>query len=181
MTHTINAYDRIEAPAHRAHEAQAVLDNTEFTLTPEAEARLAKIKAERDILPQRRRRRIEEMVDDAALSTWADGVTDSGYMKEERLIRNGGLATFPALYDLDGNRVKAALIDGKYGLVWKVMHDDGTVTWIKRLPARESTNRKKGYVEGWEAVPAEITRTATSRYSVYVGFGRLDDGYPPHM
>ena len=95
---------------------------------------------------------------DGFVSQWASGLNAQKDRLAASIADAGGVAEFPALFDLDGNLVAAKLIDGRYGLVWGILasddpHSDIT-KWVTAFPARESTMRNKGYREGFVMAPA---------------------------
>lgn len=116
------------------------------------------------------------------------------------LADDGGMAEFPGLYDLEGNRLCAKLIDGRYGPCWAFLDKPGgdftgefltaKSTWrrpddsfTKREKAGYKTRvrnlRKKGYVEKLETAPAAVTLAGNGKgfsglTSVYVKTFRTD-------
>lgn len=124
---------------------------------------------------------------DGFVSQWASGITAREKRLQADIVENGGLAEFMGLFDLDtGARVRAKVIDGKYGLCWAFCDADDKFTgqFVSAFPKREATMAKKGYREDWEQAPARATivgsgtglsGAATCR-AVKV---RTDEGYPP--
>lgn len=63
---------------------------------------------------------------DGFRSQAANDVTARVYDLQAGLLESGGLSSFPALFDLDGNQVPAVRVDGQYGMVWKLL-DPGAI------------------------------------------------------
>ena len=93
---------------------------------------------------------------DGFVSQFCDTHQSRLYGMLAKLAESGWKYEFPALFDLDGNRVNAKLIDGKFGKCWALTDDNGRFNgkFITAFPARKSTMAKKGYVEGKELAPA---------------------------
>jgi len=122
---------------------------------------------------------------DGCYTQWAHGLNQRLNSELAKIAENGGVWEFPALFDLAGNRVKAKVINGKYGACWAFCDDDGQFTgqFITAFPARKSTMRRKGYVEGWEDAPANAHITGGGQgfagmASCYIDIYRTDGGYP---
>lgn len=115
------------------------------------------------------------------ISQWADGLTSSLYQQRAEIARNGGMAEFPALYDLGGNRVPAKVIDTRFGSCWALIDPDtgrftGSFLQLARMEqvdierhdekgswtdcilrqTKRSVNalRRKGYFQATEMAPA---------------------------
>lgn len=95
---------------------------------------------------------------DGFISQWSSGLTAARLYREAQLIEDGGLACFPALFDLNGNYVPAKLIEGKYGECWALLDETGTFTgvFINAWPARRATIANKGFLEGVVKRPARV-------------------------
>ena len=121
---------------------------------------------------------------DGFVSQWASGITGRQKRAQADIIDAGGVSDFPALFDLDGQRVPAKLIDGRYGMCWALVEagsDRFTGEFVSAFPKRESTMAKKGYVEGREIAPAKAVIAAngtglSGAASAYVRVVRIDDG-----
>jgi len=106
--------------------------------------------------------------------------------KRDEIKANGGVSEFPALFDLKDNRVRAKLINGRYGLCWMFFDaaDNPTGKFVKAHPARESTMTRKDLKEGTETAPAAVTLGGGGSgglagvFSLYVVVFRTDGGYP---
>lgn len=55
---------------------------------------------------------------DGFLSQWASGLNRNLCETQAEIVENGGRSEFWGLFDLQGNRIAAKLIDGRYGLCW---------------------------------------------------------------
>jgi hypothetical protein len=120
---------------------------------------------------------------DGFLSQWACGLTANLHRRQAEIMEAGGVAEFPALFNLDGQRVRAKLIDGKYGPCWAICDNRGRYTgeFVGAFPARESTMERKGFREGREVVEAYAFMNGTGHGlsgRAWVATGRKDDGYP---
>lgn len=116
---------------------------------------------------------------DGFMSQWAHGLAGdkAGMMAE--LQERGGEWDFPALFDLEGNRVAAKLVDTKFGTAWAICDAAGQFKkFVSAFPARESTMAKKGFKEGREMAPAKVEYTGNNICSVRPSYIRKDRGYP---
>lgn len=101
---------------------------------------------------------------DGFVTQWAHGISADIARRNAEIAANGGLAEFPALFDLDGNLVAAKLVRVydryKFAHVskWVVLTDDdprsAAAAWINAFPVRKSTMVRKGYTEGTVLAPA---------------------------
>ncbi|MFZ4434583.1 MAG: hypothetical protein ACOYOQ_15430 [Microthrixaceae bacterium] len=100
-----------------------------------------------------------ERVDtDGFVSQWASGINAQLADAKADLIEAGGVAEFPALFDVDtGEWVPSKLIDTRYGTAWALLGEDAKFTgeFVTAFPARESTMARKGYREGRAVWPAK--------------------------
>lgn len=119
---------------------------------------------------------------DGFLSQWASGVTAAKNRMEADLLDAGGISTFPGLFNADGERIKAKLIDGKYGLIWAVMDASGdfTGTFIKAFKSGpRSKMAAMGLTEADETAPAKVIMAGGACYtSVRPITIRTDGGCP---
>jgi hypothetical protein len=120
---------------------------------------------------------------DGFLSQWASGICSREASLWADILRNGGKAEFPALFNLAGERVRAKLFAGKFGTCWMFCdaNDKPTGKFITAFPAREATMRKKGYVEGVEMVFAGARIAGSGRGlsgTAWAEKYRRDNGYP---
>jgi hypothetical protein len=128
---------------------------------------------------------------DGFVSQWASGITARLERAKADLADAGGLASFPALFDTDGNLVPAKLVDGRYGMVWGLLpgaDPSGRFTgWFSPSGAaaaarRQATDARKGYQVGRVLAPAAATIMGSGTglagaASCYVGRYRTDGGY----
>lgn len=127
---------------------------------------------------------------DGFLSQWASGLSAELYRKQAEIKHNGGWYEFPALFDLNGNRVRAKLttrpVYGAHWLtedVWQfyTKDDRSTYKFIRAFPKRETTMTNKGYIEGKELADAIAFMDGRGHGlsgSAWVSVKRLDNGYP---
>jgi len=164
------------------------------------------IEKEISAVDDRSDRRAADQVDpgDCFLSSWADGITRSKLQYELEIAKNGGLSEFPALFDLDGNRVPAKLINAKYGQCWALLDENwrfiGFVSrprlepvkdpanlsqWVYQPTKRSAANlRKKGFVEGVEMAPARAQIVGSGHGlsgSAWATIVRADRGCPAEI
>lgn len=96
---------------------------------------------------------------DGFLSQWASGITGRLYQAQADIAEAGGLAEFPALFNVEtGEWVPARLIDGRYGTRWAIVDRESnrfTGEFIGFMPKRRATNAAKGYTEGRALWPAK--------------------------
>lgn len=129
---------------------------------------------------------------DGCVTQWCSDLSARLYERQAEILEAGGLAEFPALFDVvTGARVKAKLVHVPnrfrgYGTVskWLVLDAAGNaIEWVTAFPAREATMARKGYREGREMAPAAakiggsgkgLSGLATAHVVVY----RTDAGYP---
>lgn len=123
--------------------------------------------------------------EDSGVSQWCDSLSAGKYRAQAEIEKNGGLSEFPALFNLEGKRVRAKLINGKYGKCWAFCNPEGEFTgkFISAFPKRTKTMEKKGYREGTEMAPAYacITGNGTGLSGLttcFVIIRRSDKGYP---
>jgi hypothetical protein len=117
---------------------------------------------------------------DGFMSQWAHQVMAEQARMNATLVEQGGKSEFTGLFDLDGNRVRAKLIDGQYGMCWAFCdeNDNFTGKFISAFPARTSTMAKKGYQELPESAPAIVKMCGSNLCNVSPHFIRSDKGYP---
>lgn len=98
---------------------------------------------------------------DGFLSQWANRLGADFDMMQADILKKGG-AVFPALFDLEGNLVKAKLIETKFGRSWAIVGDNGKFTgqFVSAFPKKRETMVKKGFVEG---------RVLQKAYAEYAG------------
>lgn len=65
---------------------------------------------------------------DGFLSQWSNGLSGNLYERAAEIEENGGLAEFWGLFDDDGQRVAAKMIDGRFGQCWALCDENGKFT-----------------------------------------------------
>lgn len=96
---------------------------------------------------------------DGCVSQWASDSMAQLYTAQAEILENGGVAQFPALFDLDGNIVDAREVQTRYGFAWAITNTNGSTTWFNASRAQDDkrridTDRKKGYYVGTVEAPA---------------------------
>ncbi len=101
---------------------------------------------------------------DGFLSQWASGITAQACRLEAQLVEQDGMASFLALFDLEGNWVPAKLINAKYGECWALLDEDGQFTgeFVGAYPKQRKTIANKGYLEGRVLRPAGVGYSGSS-------------------
>ncbi|MDG4787105.1 hypothetical protein O7626_14400 [Micromonospora sp. WMMD1102] len=128
---------------------------------------------------------------DAELARWADEITAALHRRNAEISQAGGVAPFPALFDLAGNLVAAKLTPasrypGRFA--WALLagdHPQSAVTgWVGAHPKRPTTLPNKGYREGVVLAPARAklwappgARGPESAHLVRVVDERTDGGF----
>lgn len=124
---------------------------------------------------------------DGCVTQFTSDLSARKYRLAAEIADNGGKAWFPALFDLEGNRVRAKLIPGAYGPCWAFCDESGLFTgkFVSAFPKRESTMAKKGYREDEEEAEAYAdfwsppgAKGLGGLTSVQVIAKRKDKGYP---
>jgi hypothetical protein len=94
---------------------------------------------------QRKRSREREQ---QKMQNWSDDVWDfyanasiSNYDRKAYLADNKGIDWVYGLADFDGKVLDADIVDGKYGQVWRIRNEDGSVSWVN--VSRASTVAKE--------------------------------------
>jgi len=149
--------------------------------TAEAESIRAQIAA----TDKRQAQRADMESMDCAASRVGDGLHRRLLELKLDIAENNGLSSFKGLYDLEGVRVRAKVIKGKYGLCWAFCDDRDQFTgkFITAFPAKAKTMRKKGFQELDEDAPAAAKLSGNGKgfsglTSCYPVTYRTDKGYP---
>lgn len=105
---------------------------------------------------------------DGFLSQWASGMMGNLYETCAQVAENGGKASFPALFDLEGNPVNARLIEGKYDWCWMLLDEQGhsTSKFAPHAPSRPSTLAKRGLMEKQVEADALVTLVGSNACNV---------------
>lgn len=87
---------------------------------------------------------------DGFLSQWANNIVGRRKQYQAELLRDGGYSYFPGLYDREtGERVKAKLISGRYGLCWAFCDESGEFTGEFISYNADNSKRSKQYKLGY--------------------------------
>jgi hypothetical protein len=128
---------------------------------------------------------------DGFVSQWASSLTARLKRTQADLAEAGGVSSFRALFDTDGNLVAAKWVETRFGYAWGLLPTDdprGRFTgWFHPSEARSAARRKaadarKGYQVGRVLAPAkaELKGTGTGMAgatSVQVVVRRTDGGF----
>lgn len=86
---------------------------------------------------------------DGALSQWGKQMQAELYSALADLEKSNNQATFPALFDLEGNYVPSRLTLDRWGKsVFMVFSKTNGLTYAPAYPKRASTLTRKGYTQG---------------------------------
>lgn len=125
---------------------------------------------------------------DGFLSQWAQGITADKYRMQADIAENGGMAAFPALFDLEGNLVPAREAYGKWGSFWSLLDGNGDRTGDTFNESRAASDKlrikndaKKGYYVGEVLAPARVAVRGSSATSVACHIERADGGWSPDV
>jgi hypothetical protein len=160
---------------------------TNMQITPETESKAQALEQSAAQAMERREESFQRCDTDGFLSQWSLGLSAQRDKEQARILRAGGVSTFPALFDLNGNRVRAKLcsLPDKFRPwttrdVWRVEIEGGGVKWITAFPKRCTTLMDKGYFEAKEQAPAEskiVGRGKGLSGTAWVATVRTDDGF----
>lgn len=135
---------------------------------------------------QRREDSFQRSDTDGFLTQWACQITANRARKAAEVARRGGLDCHPGLFRAsDGKRIRAKLIDGKFGACWAVCDREGKFTgkFISDNRGPRAALAKLGLVVCGEYVPsrANIRGTGTGLSgNAWACVERTDGGYPPN-
>lgn len=125
---------------------------------------------------------------DGFLSQWASGITAEKYRLRADIAENGGMWTFAALFDLEGNLIPAREVHGQYGSFWSLLDGEGNRTdrTFSESQAQNETVRirndaKKGFYVGTVLAPAWVATRGQSATSVACHIERADGGWNPDV
>lgn len=95
---------------------------------------------------------------DGFLSQWASGISAQEMNLQADIIENGGKDCFNGLYDVDGKRVPAKMIDGQFGMVW-ILREDASIRFGRKFipvsyEGRSRVQKALGLTEKKEWAPA---------------------------
>jgi len=121
---------------------------------------------------------------DGALSQQASQITAQRYRLQADVAENGGMWSFPALFDLKGDLIPAREAYGQYGAFWSLLDEHGNRTGriTKDSAARSEAvrirnNAKKGFYVGEVLAPARVITRGQSATSVACFIDRADGGW----
>lgn len=125
---------------------------------------------------------------DGALSQWASGITAEKYRLRADIAENGGMWSFPALFDLEGNLIPAREVYGEYGAFWSLLDDEGNRTGATFNESRAQNEKirlrndaRKGVYVGEVLAPAWVATRGQSVTSVACHIARSDGGWDPSV
>ena len=107
---------------------------------------------------QRGRDSFENCDTDGFVSQWAHGINADVCKAKARICRQGGLDTFTGLYSGD-TRVRAKVVDGRFGTVWLIDSCDQELTGGRAFVptgSRSKVQRELGLTERSELAPAWV-------------------------
>lgn len=134
---------------------------------------------------QDRQESFERCDTDGFVSQWASGLLGNLEQRKAELARAGDKAEFPGLFRRsDGARVRAKLIEGRFGLCWAFCDADNRFTG-RFLANSKGTPRSKLFREGFEVLQelaparAELVGRGTGLSgTAWVATLRTDGGFP---
>lgn len=99
---------------------------------------------------------------DGYLTQWACGITADLRRRQAQILRDGGKATFPGLYEND-RRVAARLIETQFGPSWLLRDDEAARFGRRFIPEGDNSRiqKKLGLNEKPEMAPA-AAKTASN-------------------
>ena len=123
---------------------------------------------------------------DGFMSQWAAGLTAARLRLQAEITDNGGLAEFPALFDLAGNLVPAKRIQTRYGMSWALLSsadpDSQFSGWFNESKAQDpkrarNADARKGFYVGYVMPPAKADLKGGNATSVSAVTVRTDGGF----
>lgn len=88
---------------------------------------------------------------DGFVTQWASNLNGQLYERQAEIAEAGGVAEFWGLFDLEGRRLPAKLIDGKHGPCWAMMTGPGGKFTGQFIPFCDSAADRWGYESGGQA------------------------------
>ncbi len=119
---------------------------------------LEKLREELERLRAEEKRREQKIanqemdLEECFVTRWATRLNIELVQAKIEILENGGLAEFPALYDLEGNLVCDRTVKTRYGKAFPVEREGGT-EWVG-CGLKPQTYEKKGYRLGTVKKPA---------------------------
>jgi hypothetical protein len=127
---------------------------------------------------------------DGFVSQWANDLSAQKYRQQAYIEENGGVWTFRAVFDLEGNLVAAKEIRTRTGdYCWGILDSDdpnGNFTgffwqsWANNPKVQDRNNAKKGYAVGRVEAPAKAAFVGSGKGlsgSCSVAVLRADGGF----
>jgi len=123
---------------------------------------------------------------DGFMSQWASGLSAQQLRLEAEIQEDGGRATFPALFDLNGNLVAAKYVDTRHGYAWGILASDDPsdrfVSWFNPSAASDAKRARrndsiKGYYVGYVKAPAKAELRGGNAATVMAMPVRTDGGF----
>lgn len=157
--------------------------NAKPPVTAEHRAEIERHKAKKAAALKARQESWERSDTDGFLSQWASGITANEEQLAVEIAENGGAALFPALVRAsDLKRIRAKLIETRYGTRWAVCDEQGQFTGVF-LPHGDNSRklRKLGLVIAMEWAPAKATIKGSGTGlsgTAWAAVVRTDCGYP---
>lgn len=150
--------------------------------------KIAELRAKEQACRDEARASFERCDTDGWLSQWSNEIHAQLHSRRADIAEKGGVWTFPALFDLDGYRVRAKVINVKdrYSQgtkrVWALCDESDNFTGKFITYGLLPRNMKKrGFQEGTETAPADAKLQSSGKglsSNVWVATVRLDKGYP---
>jgi hypothetical protein len=109
---------------------------------------------------------------DNALTNRAHSLLAAEEELQERIDANGGVWALPAVFDLEGNMVRARMVDGEYGRAYLILDENGRgLGWFNPSKAKTEERRlandaKVGFYLGKVAVPVKAKLAGGNMFSV---------------
>lgn len=131
-----------------------------MTATAEQLAQAADLRNSAKAYDDRRNESFGRCDTDGFLTQWASGLHSQVDRMRAKILEAGGVAEFIGLFDKDNRRVKARLIETKFGYSW-LLHEDEVDLITRRgkkfLPEGFNSRILKnlGLREAWEMAPAD--------------------------
>lgn len=188
--HAISLREEYYSPITAAYQrGSGVMAEDEPTPYEVAQAKSKKRRAYLDEMRRHERARGESQERSGAdgfRSQWAHGIMAHVARLKAELVETDGLREFPGLFEVGGRRLKAKVIDGRYGKVWILEDSEEKIFGRKFIPVDDShrdepehrsrVQAKLGLRQKFEWAPAGVSNTEASAY-----YYRADGGYPKDL
>ena len=128
---------------------------------------IEKLRKELNVNTEANNRRLEQGLElsETFVSNAVNSLMDRLINAKLYILSNKGLGNVEALYDLEGNRVDAKMVRGRFGMVWLFSDKAQQKYGIKFLSAdlQEKTYARKGFVVKMEQVPVWATLKSSGK------------------